>query len=183
ITARSLSQLSIVLETGMPYTPSVLENGSWTICRHVHRRRYVEVNTQEVQITVNPTNYCPNKLEYIKHKFMRKADKLFKIYVPLHTEDHCYLMIIDFFNWKLVYLDSLKDSKVTKVRKDQMLYVVVNKHTRIRLAIDIVLGRHNPIRAEIASHYLLNFTFNRKTHDSAELSNRILTHLHQFGQA
>ncbi|KAL1295169.1 hypothetical protein AAHE18_19G192600 [Arachis hypogaea] len=54
---------------------------------------------------------------------MRKADKLFKIYVPLHTEDHCYLMIIDFFNWKLVYLDSLKDSKVTKVRKDQMLYV------------------------------------------------------------
>ncbi|KAL4365091.1 hypothetical protein AHAS_Ahas07G0071400 [Arachis hypogaea] len=165
------------------------------------------------QIAVNPTNYCPSTLEYIKRKFMGKADQLFKVYIPLHTEDHWYLMIIDFFNWKLVYLDSLKDSNLTKSRKDQMLYVafflenllcddyfyegapnemhkpstyeilepeigqqaygsndcgvwvaqwmiqshlwsnydlpVVNEHTRMRLAIDIVLGRHNPYRAEI----------------------------------
>ncbi|KAL4287717.1 hypothetical protein AHAS_Ahas19G0214100 [Arachis hypogaea] len=120
------------------------------------------------QITVNPTNYCPNTLEYIKRKFMGKADKLFKVYITLHMKDHWDLMIIDFFNWKLVYLDSLKDSKVTKAHKDQMLYVnvghpvddtipsvdnydlpVVNEHTRMRLAIDIVLGRHNPIRAKI----------------------------------
>ncbi|KAL4275403.1 hypothetical protein AHAS_Ahas20G0103700 [Arachis hypogaea] len=76
------------------------------------------------QIAVNPTNYCPKTLEYIKEKFMGKTDKLFKVYVPLHADDHWYLMIIDFFNWKLVYLDSLKDSRLTKARKDQMLYVV-----------------------------------------------------------
>ncbi|KAL4356161.1 hypothetical protein AHAS_Ahas09G0059000 [Arachis hypogaea] len=46
-----------------------------------------------------------------------------QVYVPLHTDDYWYLMIIDFFNWKLVYLDSLKDSKLKKARKDQMLYV------------------------------------------------------------
>ncbi|KAL4276513.1 hypothetical protein AHAS_Ahas20G0214700 [Arachis hypogaea] len=143
------------------------------------------------QIAVNPTNYCPSTQEYIKRKFMGKADQLFK----------------------LVYLDSLKDSKLTKSRKDQMLYVafflenllcddffyegtpnemhkpstyeivepeigqqvdgsndcgvwvtqwmiqshlwsnydlpVVNEHTRMRLVVDIVLGRHNPYRVEI----------------------------------
>ncbi|QHN83073.1 uncharacterized protein DS421_20g701440 [Arachis hypogaea] len=45
-------------------------------------------------------------------------------WLPTFFQDRWYLMIIDFFNWKLVYLDSLKDSRLTKaLRKDQMLYV------------------------------------------------------------
>ncbi|KAL4287716.1 hypothetical protein HN51_055363 [Arachis hypogaea] len=76
------------------------------------------------KIAVIPTNYCPNTLEYIKRNFMDKADKLFKVYIPFYMNDHWYLIIIDFFNWKLVYLDSLKDSKVTKARKDKMLYMM-----------------------------------------------------------
>ncbi|QHO53333.1 uncharacterized protein DS421_2g47030 [Arachis hypogaea] len=80
-------------------------------CCHVHRRHYVRFCSQEVvashhfpefqQIAINPTNYCPSMLEYIKRKFMGKADQLVK----------------------LVYLDSLKDFKLTKSHKDQMLYV------------------------------------------------------------
>ncbi|KAL4356824.1 hypothetical protein AHAS_Ahas09G0125300 [Arachis hypogaea] len=228
LTARSSSQPNTVLEIGVPCTPSVLANGSWTTykryttlmpfdffrdqssCYHVHRRRYVRFCYQEVVASHLFPDYCPSTLEYIKRKFMGKADQLFKIYISLHTEDHWYLMIIDFFNWKLVYLDLLKDSKLTKSCKDKMLYMafflenllyddffyertpnemhkpstyeivepemgqqadglvwvaqwmiqshlwsnydlpVVNEHTRMRLAVDIVLRRHNPYRAEIS---------------------------------
>ncbi|MED6203997.1 hypothetical protein PIB30_005002 [Stylosanthes scabra] len=123
------------------------------------------------QIELNQSTYYPETLGYIKRKFMGYADNLFKIYVPLYKDNHWYLMIIDFHKKELVYLDSMKVESAKKARKDHMLFVdcgvyvaqwmiqahlwsdynieVVDDETRMRLALDLVMGRHNTIRTDI----------------------------------
>ncbi|RYR38333.1 hypothetical protein Ahy_A09g043360 [Arachis hypogaea] len=76
-----------------------------------------------LQIALSPGHHCPQTLEYIRKNFMGLADNLFKGYVPMHKNNHWYLMIIDFVSSELVYLDSLKVGKETKARRDQMRYV------------------------------------------------------------
>ncbi|QHO49140.1 uncharacterized protein DS421_1g11390 [Arachis hypogaea] len=64
---------------------------------------------------------------------------------------HWYLVVIDLLNGKLVYLISAKVETVTKrkARLDQIRYVVVNNATRMRLDVDLVMGRHNAKRNEV----------------------------------
>ncbi|QHO26547.1 Ulp1 protease family, carboxy-terminal domain protein [Arachis hypogaea] len=122
------------------------------------------------------------------------------IYVPLHSGRHWYLMIVDMWEEKLVYLDSLKLTSEREGRIIQMLDVArfidhiladksyyekqnitpkkvssfkvfeplvsqwmilthlwasyeleeVNDSTRMALAIDLVMGSHNPTVEEVA---------------------------------
>ncbi|QHN85167.1 Ulp1 protease family, carboxy-terminal domain protein [Arachis hypogaea] len=166
------------------------------------------------QIALNPTFHCKSTLDYIKAKYMGLADNLLKIYVPLHSGCHWYLMIVDMWEEKLVYLDSLKRTSEREGRINQMLAVdrfiehmlddkscyekqnitskkvssfkvfeplisqqaedsmdcgvwvsqwmilthlwasyeleEVNDSTRMALAIDLVMGSHNPIAEEVA---------------------------------
>ncbi|MED6120545.1 hypothetical protein PIB30_021708 [Stylosanthes scabra] len=61
-------------------------------------------------------------MEYIKDRYMGLADDLLMIYVPMHIGSHWYLMIVDIWEKKLMYLDSCKsdDAEETKRHKDQM---------------------------------------------------------------
>ncbi|MED6193219.1 hypothetical protein PIB30_017185 [Stylosanthes scabra] len=70
-------------------------------------------------------------------------------YVPLHKDNHWYLMIVHFHDNELVYLDSTKVDSETVACKAQMRIVVVNAGTRMRLEIDLVMGIHNPLRHDM----------------------------------
>ncbi|QHN92085.1 Ulp1 protease family, carboxy-terminal domain protein [Arachis hypogaea] len=122
----------------------------------------------------------------------------FAIYVPFHMRRHWYLMIVDMWDEKLIYLDSLKSTVERQARIDQMMEVarllellltdtssyeckttvsksisnndcgvwvaewmiqydlwasydlqVINEHTRMTIAVDLVMGEHNPISEEV----------------------------------
>ncbi|XLU49385.1 hypothetical protein S245_044199, partial [Arachis hypogaea] len=45
------------------------------------------------------------------------------IYVPMHRDNHWYLMVIDLVNCKLLYLDSAKHSDHRESRVSQMKFV------------------------------------------------------------
>ncbi|MED6128984.1 hypothetical protein PIB30_103310 [Stylosanthes scabra] len=45
-------------------------------------------------------------MDYIKDRYMGIADDLMMIYIPMHTKNHWYLMIVDIWDKKLVYLNS-----------------------------------------------------------------------------
>ncbi|XLT93582.1 hypothetical protein HN873_015244 [Arachis hypogaea] len=135
--------------------------------------------TTILQIALNPTFHCKSTLDYIKAKYMGLADNLLKIYVALHSGRHWYLMIVDMWEEKLVYLDSLKRSLEREGRINQILDVEsyrplmmdcgvwvsqwmilthlwasyelekVNDSTRMLLAIDLVMGSLNPIAEEV----------------------------------
>ncbi|MED6141254.1 hypothetical protein PIB30_101494, partial [Stylosanthes scabra] len=64
---------------------------------------------QDDQIALSPVNHNIDTFEFIRTRFMGFADDLMRIYVPLHKDNHWYLMIIDFMDRKLIYLDSAKD--------------------------------------------------------------------------
>ncbi|QHO12427.1 Ulp1 protease family, carboxy-terminal domain protein [Arachis hypogaea] len=166
------------------------------------------------QIALHPAFHCKSTLDYIKAKYMGLADNLLKIYVSLHSGCHWYLMIVDMWEEKLVYLDLLKRTSEREGRINQMLAVArfidqmladkscyekqnitpkkvsnfkvfeplvsqqaedsmdcgvwvsqwmtlthlwasyeleeVNDSTRMALAIDLVMGSHNPIAEEVA---------------------------------
>ncbi|MED6170382.1 hypothetical protein PIB30_030355 [Stylosanthes scabra] len=67
-----------------------------------------------------PTTFSYNQptMDYVRERYMGVADKLDRIYVPMHVSNHWYLMIIDLWDKKLVYLDSLisEDAGVTDLR-------------------------------------------------------------------
>ncbi|MED6145092.1 hypothetical protein PIB30_021746 [Stylosanthes scabra] len=94
-------------------------------------------------------DYDPKALAEIKEHYIGRADDIFKAYVPLHKDNHWYLMIVHFHDNELVYLDSAQVDSETVARKAQMRIVVVNAGTRMRLAIDLVMGIHNPLRHDM----------------------------------
>ncbi|MED6138364.1 hypothetical protein PIB30_073682 [Stylosanthes scabra] len=59
-------------------------------------------------------------MEFIERNYMGSADNLLKIYVPLKLNKHRYLMIVDMWGKKLVYLDSAKCSVVLQTRLNHM---------------------------------------------------------------
>ncbi|MED6225073.1 hypothetical protein PIB30_090267 [Stylosanthes scabra] len=58
------------------------------------------------QMIVRPHQFDKPTMDYIKKRYMGLADGLMAIYIPMHIGRHWYLMIIDIWNRKLVYLDS-----------------------------------------------------------------------------
>ncbi|MED6122210.1 hypothetical protein PIB30_037642 [Stylosanthes scabra] len=54
-------------------------------------------------------------MDYIKNRYMGPADDLMMIYVPMHIGHHWYLMIIEIWDRKLVYLDSFKSDDVAEI--------------------------------------------------------------------
>ncbi|XLU22997.1 hypothetical protein S245_059063, partial [Arachis hypogaea] len=71
----------------------------------------------------SPGHHCKATLDYIVAKYMGFADNLLKIYVPFHMRRHWYLMIVDMWDEKLIYLDSLKSTVERQARIDQMMEV------------------------------------------------------------
>ncbi|MED6209206.1 hypothetical protein PIB30_052518 [Stylosanthes scabra] len=59
-------------------------------------------------------------MEFIEKKYMAFADNLLKIYVPLKLKNHFYLMIVDLWDKKVVYLYSAKCSLQLQARRDHM---------------------------------------------------------------
>ncbi|MED6110530.1 hypothetical protein PIB30_043865 [Stylosanthes scabra] len=80
------------------------------------------LSTTFSQMILEPRQFNQPTMDYIAHRYMGKADDITRIYVPLHVENHWYLMIIDMWDKKLVYLDSLKasDIKVIELRISRM---------------------------------------------------------------
>ncbi|MED6133134.1 hypothetical protein PIB30_025770 [Stylosanthes scabra] len=107
------------------------------------------------QMILDPRQYNQPTMDYIKQRYMGKADEitrvrgtsadrgvlvflclfpmslgvfLSQIYIPMHVLNHWYLMIIDLWDKKLVYIDSLKseDMKITELRVSRMKEVVSN---------------------------------------------------------
>ncbi|MED6136755.1 hypothetical protein PIB30_058821 [Stylosanthes scabra] len=70
------------------------------------------------QMIVHPEQFSQPTMDYIIDRYMGVADDLMMIYVPMHIMNHWYLMIIDMWDKKLVYLDSFKsvDCNETKLR-------------------------------------------------------------------
>ncbi|MED6149950.1 hypothetical protein PIB30_067505 [Stylosanthes scabra] len=83
----------------------------------------------------------------ISSYFMVKLEYESLIYVPMHIGRHWYLLIIDIWNLRLVYLDSLKPSEVreTQLRIAQIMEVKINDRTRMSLAVDLVTSPQNPL--------------------------------------
>ncbi|MED6131445.1 hypothetical protein PIB30_009926 [Stylosanthes scabra] len=88
------------------------------------------------QMILDPRQYNQPTMDYIKDRYMGKADDITRIYIPLHVLGHWYLMIIDMWDRKLVYLDSLKslDINVTALRISRMKEV--NDSNAIRPCIE-----------------------------------------------
>ncbi|XLS66023.1 hypothetical protein HN51_025997 [Arachis hypogaea] len=84
------------------------------------------------QIALNPTTYCKESLEYVERRYMGPVDDITKIYIPMYTEGHWYLMVVDMCNQNLIYLDSLKDDKFYDQRVGQMQFVALFLHTMLR---------------------------------------------------
>ncbi|MED6209010.1 hypothetical protein PIB30_050484 [Stylosanthes scabra] len=74
---------------------------------------------------VYPEQFNQPAMDYIKDRYMGLADDLMMVYVPMHVNNHWYLMVIDFWDKKLVYLDSFKsaDHNETTLRLSLMVEV------------------------------------------------------------
>ncbi|MED6204352.1 hypothetical protein PIB30_008480 [Stylosanthes scabra] len=66
---------------------------------------------------LNPNELHPSIMEYIKQRYMGFADELTMIYVPMHIGFHWYLMIVDIWEKKLIYLDSCKSTEETETAR------------------------------------------------------------------
>ncbi|MED6203937.1 hypothetical protein PIB30_004067 [Stylosanthes scabra] len=67
---------------------------------------------------VQPEQFNKPTMDYIKDRYMGKADDLMMIYVLMHLGNHWYLLIIDLWEKQLVYLNSFKstENEVTQLR-------------------------------------------------------------------
>ncbi|KAL4390281.1 hypothetical protein AHAS_Ahas03G0129400 [Arachis hypogaea] len=115
------------------------------------------------KIALSPVNHNIDTFEFIWSNFMGYADNLHQIYVPMYREQHWYLMIVDLVFCRLIYLDFAKNASEYEARIAQMKYVMnllhreyvaryedVTNQTRMWLALDLFMGRHNPIAHEVA---------------------------------
>ncbi|QHN99829.1 Ulp1 protease family, carboxy-terminal domain protein [Arachis hypogaea] len=84
------------------------------------------------QIALNPTTYCKESLEYIERCYVGPVDDITKIYIPMYTEGHWYLMVVDMRNRHLIYLDPFKEEKLYDQRVGQMQFVALFLHTMLR---------------------------------------------------
>ncbi|MED6115667.1 hypothetical protein PIB30_092896 [Stylosanthes scabra] len=75
---------------------------------------------------INPEQFNQATMDYIIGRYTGYADDLMMIYIPIHTKNHWYLMIVDMWDKKLVYLDSFQspDPEETKFRVSLMVEVV-----------------------------------------------------------
>ncbi|MED6181757.1 hypothetical protein PIB30_022357 [Stylosanthes scabra] len=97
-----------------------------TMLQHHSHGTYWWLPTSFQELALNPKGYYKDTLDYIVRKFMGYVDETSKIFVPLRSENHWYLMVVDFTegeNGQLVYLDSLKDVNRKKERTDLMDFV------------------------------------------------------------
>ncbi|QHO01204.1 Ubiquitin-like-specific protease [Arachis hypogaea] len=184
-------------------------NLAYTMLTHENNLPSWFLPTTFSQVTLSPVSHSIDTFEYIRQRFMGHAYDLWMIYVPMHRDNHWYLMVIDLVNCKLLYLDSAKHSDHRESRVSQMKFVAffvenmledkrfwrkedhykphpstfdiaeppvgqqayqsvwvcqwmilnwvwenvnleeVNDQTRMRLALDLVMGAYNPITRDV----------------------------------
>ncbi|QHO21253.1 Sentrin-specific protease [Arachis hypogaea] len=130
-----------------------------TMLTHEDRKESWFLPTTFSQVALSPVNHSIDTFEYIRSRFMGYADDLWMIYVPMHRDNHWYLMVVDLVNCNLLYLDSAKDSNHRESRVSQMKNDCgdVNDHTRMRLALDLVMGAYNPIARDVGRRAVRNW--------------------------
>ncbi|XLU43309.1 hypothetical protein S245_038123, partial [Arachis hypogaea] len=94
-----------------------------TMLTHEDRKESWFLPTTFSQVALSPVNHSIDTFEYIRSRFMGYADDLWMIYVPMHRDNHWYLMVVDLVNCNLLYLDSAKDSNHRESRVSQMKFV------------------------------------------------------------
>ncbi|XLV02308.1 hypothetical protein S245_016645, partial [Arachis hypogaea] len=72
------------------------------------------------QIAMHHTNIFTGTMDYIRSTYTGFADNLLMIYVPIHIDDHWFLMVVDRFYEKVSYMDSLKCENLLPSRMDAM---------------------------------------------------------------
>ncbi|XP_072059486.1 uncharacterized protein [Arachis hypogaea] len=72
------------------------------------------------QIAMHHTNISAGTIDYIRSTYTGFADNLLMIYVPIHIDDHWFLMVVDRFYEKVSYMDSLKCENLLPSRMDAM---------------------------------------------------------------
>ncbi|XLU99168.1 hypothetical protein S245_013508 [Arachis hypogaea] len=184
-----------------------------TMLTHENRKESWFLPTTFSQVALSSVNHSINTFEFIRNRFMGYADDLLMIYVPMHRDNHWFLMVVDLVNCNLLYLDSAKNINRQEARISQMKFVAfflenmleekrfwkkedhykphpstfdvteplvgqqadqsndygvwvcqwmmlnwiwenveledVNDHTRMRLALELVMGPYNPIARDV----------------------------------
>ncbi|QHO34902.1 Sentrin-specific protease [Arachis hypogaea] len=202
----------LTLRPGQMIVDDVI-NLACTMLTHENRKESWFLPTTFCQVALSPVNHNIDTFEFIRNRFMGYADDLWMIYVPMHRDNHWFLMVVDLVNCNLLYLDSAKDSDRRDARVSQMKFVAfflenmledkrfwkneehfkphpssfdvseppigqqpegsndcgvwvcqwmmlnwvwgnveledVNDHTRMRLALDLVMGPYNPIAHDV----------------------------------
>ncbi|MED6195280.1 hypothetical protein PIB30_036480 [Stylosanthes scabra] len=108
---------------------------------------------RSLEAALNPLNYCTETLQFIKSWFMGYADeikKAYKVHIMLkdpdfnHKDSSTPPAITD-YHFREPHVtqqrDNLRDCRVDESK--------VDGHTRMRIAIDLVLSNANSVREEI----------------------------------
>ncbi|QHN95554.1 Ulp1 protease family, carboxy-terminal domain protein [Arachis hypogaea] len=183
----------LTLRPGQMIVDDVI-NLACTMLTHENRKESWFLPTTFSQVALSPVNHNIDTFEFIRNRFMGYADGLWMIYVPMHRDNHWFVMVVDLVNCNLLYLDSTKDGDRRDARVSQMKFVAfflenmledkrfwkneehfkphpstfdvteppigqqaegsndcgdVNDHTRMRLALDLVMGPYNPIAHDV----------------------------------
>ncbi|MED6137557.1 hypothetical protein PIB30_066062 [Stylosanthes scabra] len=148
-------------------------------------------------MAMRPNEFNGLAIDYLRENYMRKYEKVSKVYIPMIRNHHWFLLIIDTTPpGTLTYVDSEKDSIEHSARISQLNYAAlflervledrnfikhsptkkplisrfefieanppqevshlwegyfteVDGQTRMRLALDLMMGTHNPKESEI----------------------------------
>ncbi|CAJ2643718.1 unnamed protein product [Trifolium pratense] len=87
--------------------------------------------------------------EIYQAKFMTPGDYVNRMFIPMNDQgSHWYLMVVDFNQRKLVWLDSLHCASRDHFRRRAILRMV-NTATRMKLAIHLVKAANNELYDEV----------------------------------
>ncbi|XLR44135.1 hypothetical protein S83_028795 [Arachis hypogaea] len=79
-----------------------------------------------MQAAVGGRSITSANIRAIRNNYMRsKVDQVTRVYQPMWSDQHWYLMIIDVREQKLIYLDSLRDPREAAARKTAMMHIAL----------------------------------------------------------
>ncbi|MED6136207.1 hypothetical protein PIB30_053877 [Stylosanthes scabra] len=84
------------------------------------------------QVALNPLNQCNETLSFIRSRFMGYADDIMKIYVPIHKDNHWYLLVVDHKHNDVTYLDSCKCMNERAGRVDALNFMAYKIHIMLK---------------------------------------------------